>query len=396
VQWYNLITMMELTLFSQLLMYLPRNIVESKTRKFSGNSPNGHFTTKAHLTVLLAAQIKGWDSLRAIESGFLANQSKLYHLGIRQLPKRSTISDANSKRNSKIFEEVFYDLLRVVNHKLHNSNKLLVQKQLNLFDSTIITLSLELFDWATFRRHGGFKIHTMFNVQSQSPVFARITHGNVNDIEGINFDLSEYSGSIVVFDRGYSSFDLFKKLVEENIIFVTRLKSKISYKAVGSKQINRGGVITDEIITFTGDKIKRKFKGTLRLVKYCDPASKKRFDFLTNNLVYSPRTIAYLYKKRWDIELFFKWIKQHLVIKKYFGYSENAVNIQVWTALISYLLIIYVKESIGFQGTMLEFTRLVRESLFKSVGLIDLKHIKNMSKDSLNELDPQQTHLFED
>lgn len=387
--------MVELTVFSQLLMYLPRDIIDSKTRKYDGNSPNGHFSTKSHLIVLLAAQIKGWKSLREIEAGFLANENRLYHLGIKKLPKKSTLADANKSRDSQIFEEIFYELLKIVSYRLNNSNKILVKKQLNLFDSTIITLTLELFKWARFRQQGGFKIHTMFNVQSRTPVFARITHGNVNDIEGFDIDFKKYSGSIVVFDRGYSSFQLFKNLSGNDIAFVTRLKRKIAYQVIDCKEINKAGVVTDQIIKFTGSKVKRQFRETLRLIHFVDPETKKEFEFLTNNFDYSPRTIAYLYKKRWEIELFFKWIKQNLVIKKYLGYSKNAVEIQTWCSLMSYLLIAYVKESISFEGDMLEFTRLVRESLFKNVGLLDIKHKKFISFKSRKATNDHQANLFQ-
>jgi len=214
-------------------------------------------------------------------------------------------------------------------------------------------------------------------------------------VEGIDPELEKYSGSIIVFDRGYSSFSLFKRLTEENIVFVTRLKTKIVYEVISTEEINKAGVIKDEIIKFTGDKVKRNFKGNLRLVTYKESVTGKEFKFLTNNFEYSPKTIAYLYKKRWEIEIFFKWIKQNLVIKKYFGYSENAVKIQVWSSFISYLLIVYVKESISFNGSMLEFTRLIRESLFKNIGLIDIKHKKFISRYTSKPSDGSQTNLFD-
>jgi hypothetical protein len=386
--------MIKLTLLSQLIIYLPGGIVASKTAKYKGDKVNTHFDTKAHLIVLIASQIKGWDSLREIETGFLSKEKYLYHLGIEKLPKRSTLSDANTKRNNKIFEEIFYELLQNVQTKLKSSKKLKVKKEVNLFDATIITLSLELFEWATFRREGGFKIHTAFNVQSQTPIFAQVTQGNVNDIEGFDKDLDKYKNSIVVFDRGYSSFPLFKRLNDLKIIFVTRLKKGINYTTISTSQINKNGVITDEIVKFTGENVKKVYLEELRLVTYHDEATNKDFKFLTNNLKYSPKTIAYLYKKRWDIELFFKWVKQNLVIKKYLGYSENAVKTQVWSVLIIYLLLSYVKQSIGFEGSMLEFTRLVKESLFDDIGLIDLKNKKFISQKKLKADLSLQSSLF--
>ena len=387
--------MIKLTLFSQLLIYLPRNILDTRTTQYKGDKANGHFDTKTHLIVLLASQMKNWKSLREIETGFLSKEKYLYHLGIEKLPKRSTLSEANTNRNHKIFEEIFYDLLKIIRSKLNAGKKLIIKKELNLFDATVITLSLELFEWAKYRKSkGAFKIHTTFNVQSQTPTFANITTGNIADIDGIDQDLEKYKNSILVFDRGYSSSSLFKRLDDLEIIFVTRLKRDIKYIIEETKEVNKYGVSTDQIIKFTGDKAKRKYSGKIRLVTFTDKETKKEFKFLTNNFNYSPKTIAYLYKKRWDIELFFKWIKQNLIIKKYLGQSENAVKIQVWCALISYLLIIYVKESISFTGTMLEFTRLIRESLFDDIGLIDLKNKKFISKKKTRSENVGQVEIF--
>ena len=384
--------MLKMTLLAQLLMYLPGNNLARNTSKYHGDAYNSHFSTKAHLTVLLAAQMRGWKSLREIETGFLSKENKLYHLGISKLPKRSTLSDANNKRDYRIFQDTFYDLLSLTTRKLSNTNKLKIKKDLNLFDSTVITLSLELFKWAKFRRDGGFKIHTAFNVQSQSPIFAQITHGNVNDIDGFDYDIEKYSDSIMVFDKGYLSTQLFRQLDDSGIIFVTRMKKGIKYRIVKSNLVNKRGVRKDQHIQFIGDRAKRNYVRNIRLVTFV--SDDKQYQFLTNQFSYSPATIAYLYKKRWDIELFFKWIKQNLVIKEYLGYSENAVQTQVWCSLISYLLQLYVKESINFSGGMLEFTRLVRESLFDDVGLLDLNSSKIISKNKEMLENNLQVNLF--
>jgi hypothetical protein len=387
--------MLNVTVLSQLLLYLPRNIIASKSSKYSGDSARGHFDTKTHLIVLFIAQIKNWESLREIETGFLTKENNLYHLGIKKLPKRSTISEANLRRDCKIFEEIFYELLSITQQKLNRYNKLLIKKDVNLFDSTIITLSLELFTWAKYREQGGFKIHTIFNIQSNSPVFANITHGNVNDIEGIPIEeLEKLSNTIVVCDRGYVSFSLFQKMDTLNINFVTRIKKNIKYKVIEDKIINKSGVLKDQIIFCDGDKVKRVYKKNIRLILYKDKETGKEFKFITNNFGYSPKTIAYLYKKRWEIELFFKWLKQHLIIKKYLGYSENAVKIQVWVSLITYLLLLYVKESINFNGGMLEFTRLTREVLFDTIGLLDLKNKKFKSPRKKTDDEDYAVELF--
>ncbi len=388
--------MYSLTLFNQLLMYVPRRYFELYVKNYHGDRYVKSFDTWNHFTTLIASQIKGWNSLREIETGFKTHQDRIYHLGYEKLPTRGNLSKANRRRNYKIYEETFYQLLEEVKKKTSSIKKLKIGKDLNIFDSTIVTLSLELFNWATYRREGGFKIHTAFNVQSQNPIFAKVTHGNINDIEGIDAELEKYKGSIIVFDRGYSSTALFKKLNDLEIIFVTRLKTKIKYEVVEEKFSNGKDILGDQIIRFTGDKAKKQFKGILRLVIFLDKETKKEFKFITNEFKYKARTIAYIYKKRWGIEIFFKWIKGNLEIKKYLGRSENAVNIQVWVALISYILLNYVRLSISFNGSMLEFTRIVKEKLFEEIGIIDLAHLKIMSPIKKRGQIVSQRSLFDD
>jgi hypothetical protein len=372
-----------LTLFRQLIYYLPKGTFHSEVLKFEANKYVKQFDTWSHFLVLLASQIKGWSSLREIESGFNVHQNLIYHLGISTLPKRSNLSKANTSRNYKVYENTFYKLLNIVMQRLEPIG-LKVKKEITLFDSTVISVSLELFKWATFRKDGGFKIHTAFNVNKSVPTYAKITHGNINDITGIPNNLDEYIGGIVVFDKGYFSFDLFKKLTNKNIKFVTRIKKTVSFEIVKTKLV-KGSIKADMLIKMTGSKGKRKYSKELRLIRYYDKKRDKELEFLTNEFDYSATTIAYLYKKRWEIELFFKWIKQNLKIKRFLGTSENAVNIQVWVALITYVLLSYVQAQCNYKGGMLKFTRVVREMLFENIGLLDLMsdkfishHLKNM------------------
>lgn len=380
-----------LTLFRQLTFYLPKGTFRSEVLKFEANKYVKEFDTWSHFLVLLAAQIKGWSSLREIESGFSIHKNLLYHLGISTLPKRSNLSKANTNRDFRVYENTFYALLKEVMQRLDSRN-LKVKKEITLIDSTVVTVSLELFKWATFRNTGGFKMHTAFNLNKSVPTYAKITHGNINDITGIPKDLDKYIGGIIVFDKGYFSFDLFKKLTKKNITFVTRIKKTVSYEVIKTKVV-KGSIKADMLIRLTGSKGRRKYTSNLRLIKYYDKKTDKELEFLTNEFDYSARTIAYLYKKRWEIELFFKWIKQNLKIKKFLGTTENAVNTQVWVALITYVLLSFVQIQCHYKGGMLKFTRVVKEMLFENIGLLDLmsdqiisNHLKNrgISPDQLS------------
>lgn len=371
------------TLFRQLIFYLPQAKFKALTVQYGADRYVKSFDTWSQFLVLLASQIKGWSSLREIETGFKVRHNLIYHLGIKSLPKRSNMSKANTKRNSIIFEKTFYELLSKVMERLNNTSRFLVHKNITVFDSTIITVSLEMFEWATFRKDGGFKIHTAYSVNRKLPLFINVTHGNINDITGVDRDLDKYRDSIVVMDRGYSSGNLFSELDSRNIHFVTRLKSGIAYRVLStSGEKLKVGVLSDQIIKFTGDISKKTYLKNLRLVKYYDKETKKEFHFLTNNFNYSPKTIAYLYKKRWEIELFFKWIKQNLIIKDFFGTSENAVRIQVWVSMTAYILLHYVHQQCNYTGDILSFTRVVREMLFEEVGILDIMQGQNVSPSS--------------
>lgn len=361
------------TLFRQLILYIPRGKFDDLTAKLRSDRYVKSFDTWSQFLVLLASQIKGWSSLREIETGFKTRENLIYHLGIKALPKRSNLSKANSKRDSLIFEALFYELLHKVISRLSSPSKFRVHRGITLFDSTIITVSLEMFKWATFRRKGGFKIHASYSANRKLPLFLNLTHGNVNDITGVDTDLEKYANTIVVMDRGYSSGKLFTMLDERNIEFVTRLKSDIHYALVSESTFSLGtGILSDERIRFNGKKSKVSYVKELRLVKYYDKTTAKEFHFITNNFNYSPKTIAYLYKKRWEIELFFKWIKQNLIIREFFGYSENAVRIQIWVSMTTYVLLQYVYQQSRYSGDILSFTRTVKEMLFEEIGILDL------------------------
>jgi hypothetical protein len=341
---------------------------------------------------MITAQMKGWESLREVETGFETKSSKLYHLGIEGLPKRSNLAYANSKRSFEIYHSLFNTLLTKVIQKDNPVNEF--GTPLNILDSTTIDLCLELFPWAKFRKtKGALKLHTSFNYDNQIPTFINITDGKTSDSLRVFQDLSVYRNTIVTFDKGYLDFEQFKKLDDNNVVFITRLREDIKFKIVGQhEEGNNEYLIDDCIIELTNsyDKYPKK----LRLVVYWDKLTSKTYKFLTNDFEKEALIVAKVYKARWDIELFFKWIKQNLKIKTFLGTSKNAVMMQIWIAMIVYLLIWYIAKQTRRIKGVLELTRILREMLFDNISIIDLLDKKFRSELNLKPPNNLQLILF--
>lgn len=383
------------TILGQILQVIPRNRFQTFVNAGGADRYVKTFSTWIQLVTLVTAQIKGWRSLREVQTGFMSNSKKLYHLGFKSIPKRSNLSYANTNRSHKIFESLFYELLKRFQGKLIGK-KLKFRAPLYLFDSTYIDLCIGIFDWAKFRYNkGAIKLHTSFEVQEQIPNFVNITDGKVHDLDGIRQDYSVYSDSIVCFDRAYSDIDFFAGLDDVGATFVTRLKKRIRYKIVGQHSIHfRGGVLKDEIIELSTEKSYEKYPQKLRLVTYYDKEKGKTYKFVTNNFKYGANTIANIYKLRWEIELFFKWIKQNLKIKTSLGTSQNAVKIQIWVAMITYLMLAYMKSQSSYPYSILEFTRITRELLFDYMSLVDIFSANFESISKIRDPDPSQLAMI--
>ena len=364
------------TIMSELLRIFPRYEFEKLEEQYNGNYYTKYFTGWQQLIVLLFAQIGGKDSLREIETSLNMHQSKWYHLGLKGI-KRSTLSDAMGNRSYKIFESVFYKLLEkcrslTPHHKFRFKNPLLT------LDSTVIDLCLSIFPWAVFRkRKGAIKLHYLYDHSGSLPTFMVMTDGKHHDVRVARDDkklnLALLPDSILSVDRAYLDYKWLWDLNKKGVYFVTRSKGNIKYEVTGQHQlVNNKHVVRDDVISLKGYYTSRKYPESLRIVGYTDPETDKYYEFLTNNFTLAAKTIADIYKSRWQIELFFKWIKQNLKIKSFLGTTPNAVLSQVWVAMCYYLLLTYIKYQTKFAHSITELSRMIKEILMERTILIDI------------------------
>jgi hypothetical protein len=360
------------TILHKTLEILPRYEFEKLIKVYEADKYIKSFSTWNQFVVLLTAQAKNWNSLREVQTGFRTYSSKLYHLGFSSLPTKSTMSRKNNKTDFEIFENYFHLIRSKIQPKLvHKRFDFEINKVLKIVDSSTVNLSIELFDWAKFRYNkGAIKLHTTFNLTDQIPEFINITDGKVGDINGINFN--SYKDCILVMDRGYTDISKWSTLNENNVDFVIRLKKNISLEFLGQHQESvNTSILRDGVVSLASNKSKEEYSENLRLVTYVDKETGQIYRYLTNNFTYPAEVIAYIYKKRWEIELFFKWIKQNLKIKTFFGTSENAVKTQIWVAMIYYLILRYIQGQTNIKS-LLEFTRVMREILFENRPIFNI------------------------
>ena len=371
------------TIMSELQRIFPRYEFEKLEKEHNGNYYTKYFTGWQQLMVLLFAQIGGKDSLREIETSLNVHHSKWYHIGLKSI-KRSTFSDAMNKRSCKIFEGVFYRLLEkcqsvTPKHRFRFKNPLLT------LDSTVIDLCLSIFPWATFRkRKGAIKLHYLYDHSGSLPSFMVMTDGRHHDVrvakddKKLNFAL--LPDSIISFDRAYLDYKWLWDLNKKGVYFVTRSKGNIKCEVTGQhQQVNNKHVVRDDVINLKGYYTSQKYPEPLRIVGHTDPETGKYYEFLTNNFTLAAKTIADIYKSRWQIELFFKWIKQNLKIKSFLGTTSNAVLSQVWVAMCYYLLLTYIKYQTKFAHSITELNRMIKEILMEKTTLIDILSL-NMKK----------------
>ena len=375
------------TVFSQLLQLISRTQFKRCVDHYEGDKYTKRFSCWQQLIVLLFAQAKGLSSLRDIEVSLKSHERKWYHLGLTNVA-RSTLADANTERSADIFREVFYSFLEkcrelAPKHTFKFKNPLYtfftprVQAHAGTPDSTLIRVCLSLFSWAKYRtKKGAFKIHTLLDHSGYLPSFLVITDGKTHDVKVVNDDsygFPELSpDSILLIDRAYLDFNWMYSLTLGKLFFVTRAKSNMRYEIVGQQPVHpKKGVVQDTLVRLAGHKQKESYPKNLRLVTYWDPEKNEEIVFLTNNFTLAARTIADLYKSRWEVETFFKWIKQNLTIKSFLGTSQNAVMTQIWAAMIYYLLLSFIKFQTKCRHSLHELTRIVGELLLDHISLID-------------------------
>ena len=355
---------------------MPRAEFEREVNRERADRYTKHYTAWNQFLVNLYGQITGKKSLRDIETGLKMQQSSWYHLGLVNAV-RSTISYANSKRTYRLMESTFYNLLRKC-RDITPRHKFRFKNPLAILDATVIELCLSLFSWAKFRkRKGALKLHTLLDLKGTIPSFLVVTDAKQHEVKVARNNFLPLSlDSILIIDKAYIDFQWLYGLKQQGVYFVTRAKENLKCRVIGQHQVNTGqGVIADEEIMLTGFYSQEKYPEKLRLVTYYDKEHKKTYQFLTNHFHLSSSTISQIYKARWEIEIFFKWIKQNLKIKTFLGTSKNAVLTQIWTAMIYYLLLAYIKYQTKYKYSLLYLTRIIKECLFRRADIIDLLNL---------------------
>ena len=378
-------------IFAQLTEFLPQRVFDGFVAKYSGNKYVRYFTCWNQLLCMVFGQLTNRDSLRDLIVAIEAHTRKTYHLGFGKSVTRSNLAKANEKRNSKIFEEFAYYLIEVARKKLANEN-FKIKGKVYAFDSSTIDLCLSVFWWAKFRKEkGGIKLHTLYDITTQIPAFIHITAATVNDMNAM--DVIPYeSDAYYIFDRGYVDFTRLYKITNLSAYFVIRAKSNLKFKRMYSNKVDKTtGVQCDQIGKLTGFYVSKQYPKKLRRVKFYDEESKNTFVFLSNNMEISAEQIALLYKNRWQIELFFKWIKQHLKIKSFWGTSENAVRIQIYSAIIAYCLVAIVGHDLKIDRSTYEILQVLGISLLDKAPVNEL--FTNINYNDVKELNYNQLSL---
>ena len=384
------------SIFQQLFNFIPRYRFEKSVASLSGDRYCKHFTAWKQFLTCLYAQITGKDSLREIASGLLANHRRLYHLGMEPVPK-STLSEAMNRRSPEMFQALFEEILDraltcAPKHKFRFRNPL------HAIDSTSIDLCLNLYDWAHYRRNkGAVKLHTELDLSGNLPCFVLMSNGKMSDIQAARENIAIVPDSIYTYDKGYYDLRWFKHINDSGAFFVTRLKDNAKIELLGQHREPNGklGVLRDEVIWYSGCQSAQKYPGELRMVEYRDAETGKVYQFITNNFHLAASSIAGIYKQRWQIELFFKWIKQNLKIKSFLGTSENAVMTQIWVALIHYLLLAYIKFLHGFKLSLTELTNRIRDTLMQNLSLLETISLDRKTiKKPPDWNQPEQMELF--
>jgi IS4 transposase len=360
-------------IFAQLIEFLPQRIFDGIVMKYEGNKYVKHFTCWNQLLVMMFGQLSTRDSLRDLTSTIAAHSNKTYHLGFGKNVTRSNLSKANEVRNPQIFEDFAYHMIDVARKKRINTD-FVIDGKVYAFDSSTIDLCLNVFWWARFRHaKAGIKLHTLYDVETDIPAFIHITEAKVHDVNAM--DVIPYETSAYyVFDRGY--YDL-KRLFHINEIgsyFVIRPKSRMQYKVIKDNDTNHnsGGILSDQEIELTSYASNEKYPQKLRRVVYYAETLNRTFIYITNNFEIPAEQVALLYKYRWQVELFFKWIKQHLKIKSFWGTTESAVRTQIFTAITAYCMVAIVEHDLQLHRSTYEVLRILSASLLDKTPIKEL------------------------
>lgn len=376
--------------FAQIVSFLNRNKFNRLVSKYGGDKYVKHFTCWNQLLTLMFGQLCNRESLRDLIVALDAHREKCYHLGVGKNVTRSNLSKANENRDYRIFEEFAMFLIDEARSK-RACNIFNLDGHVYAFDSTTIDLCLKLFDWARFRNHkGGIKVHTLYDVETLVPAFIHVTEAKVNDVNAM--DVIPYeTGSFYIFDRGYNDYMRLYRIHLLQSFYVVRAKTNIKYKVVRWKRRLPKNILSDCEIELSGYYSNKHYPERIRMVKYWDEDDNREFVYLTNAMHISALEVAKLYKNRWQVELFFKWLKQHLKIKKFWGTSENAVRIQVYSAITAYCLVAIIQHDMKLDRSTYEVLQILGISLTDKTPLRDLfdKTKPDLCNEQTDELQPK-------
>ena len=355
------------TVFSQIMDFIPSFQFRQCVDRYNGNYKVIAFTCLDHFLCMAFAQLTYRESLRDIEACLRVAKPKLYHMGIRSNVSRNTLAHANENRDWRIYADFAQVLIKIARELYANEDfGLELKNAVYAFDSTTIDLCLSVFPWAKFRKNkAAVKLHTLLDLRGNIPVVISITNGNIHDVNALD-DLVFELGAIYIFDKAYIDFARLYRMHQSLAFFVTRAKSNFVFKRLYSQPVDKStGVRADQIIMVTGFYTLMDYPEKLRRIRYYDVETKKRFVFLTNNFTLPAIVIAKLYKCRWQVELFFKWIKQHLRIKAFYGTSPNAVRTQIWSAIAVYLLVAILKKRLHLNSSLYTTLQILSLTLFE-------------------------------
>jgi hypothetical protein len=377
-------------IFSQLMDFLPSQEFRRCVDRYKGHYKLQRFSCWDQFLCMAFAQLTYRESLRDIEACLRSAGNKLYHMGIRNRVARNTLANANQVRDWRIYADFAHALIATARELyIGDSFGLDLQQTVYAMDSTMIDLCLSLFPWAKYRkRDGAVKLHTLLDLRGNIPSVVIVTHGKVHDVNFLHQLIFE-PGAFYVMDRGYLDFERLHTIGLASAFFVIRAKSHIVIKRLYSRPVDKStGVRSDQIITFSGFYAHKDYPDKLRRIHFYDNETNKRLIFLTNNFTLSASTIAQLYRCRWQVELFFRWIKQHLRIKAFYGTSENALKTQIWIAISIYVLVAIVKKRLNLHGSLYRILQILSVNVFEKTPILEAlsdADDQNASEESCNQ-----------
>ena len=381
--------------FSQVMAHLPMHVLRRCVRRYGGNRYVKTFPCLSQFLCMAFAQLARRESLRDIEVCLRAQHNKLYHMGIRGKVSRNTLANANKQRDWRIYAEFAQALIRIA-RPLYAEDDLGLELDNTVYalDASTIDLCLSVFPWALFRStKSGVKLHTLLDLRGNIPAFVHVSDAKLHDVNVLDRLIPE-PGAFYVMDRAYIDFGRLYVIHSLGAFFVVRAKSNTQYRRRYSREVDKStGLRCDQTVVLTGVYSKDDYPQPLRRVKYVDEQTGKTFNFLTNHFAVPAATVADLYRHRWRVELFFKWIKQHLHIKSFFGTSENAVKTQIWIAVAVYVLVAIVKKRLGIRGDLYTFLQVLSLTLFEKTPIISA--FSETDRANVHNNNPNQLNLFD-